>query len=282
MTQDAKVGAVVDFYNTHPINEQQILDKMRDDGLDLTAVTEEVLQNYDQDHFGGLDANESLASLAGINADSSVLDVCCGMGGPARYFAHKFGCRVTGVDLTQSRIDGAARLTRIAGLADRVEFQCANALAMPFEAKTFDVVISQEAFCHIPQKSRLVEECARVLKPGGCLAFTDIVTTAKTDDETRDRLRREMTFQELESPDGYLRALDASGCRVTKLQDLSDQWREILAERLTMYRSLRDQTVERFGEAHFRKWDDAYSFFVNLYVTGELGGLRLLAHRVTH
>ena len=107
MTQDERIDGVVDFYDTHPINEQQIIDKLQRDGHDPLDVTEDVLQNYDQDHFGGIAANDALASLAGIDADSHVLDVCCGMGGPSRYLVHNYGCRITGIDLAESRINGA-------------------------------------------------------------------------------------------------------------------------------------------------------------------------------
>lgn len=279
MTQDKRTGAVLEYYDNHPINEQQILDKLRADGVGLTDLTEDVLQNYDQDHYGGVAANDALASLAGIDETCDLLDVCCGLGGPSRYLAHNYGCRVTGIDLTESRVAGARRLTEMAGLDDRTVFETADALDMPFDDATFDVVIGQEGFCHIPAKDRLMAQCARVLKPGGRIAFTDIVTTDRTSDETRARLQRQMTFQELGSPESYRDALRCNRCEVLEVQDLSDEWRVLLIERLAMYRGLKDQTVERFGQAQFAKWDDAYSFFVSRYETGELGGGRFLARR---
>jgi ubiquinone/menaquinone biosynthesis C-methylase UbiE len=279
VTQDPHTDAVLEFYDTHPINEQQIVEKLRRDGFDPAEVTEDILQNYDQDHYGGVEANDKLASLAGIDDDCHVLDVCCGMGGPSRYLAHNYGCRVTGIDFTESRVDGARRLAAITGLDDRVNFETANALDMPFADRTFDVLISQEAFCHIPDKDQLMAQCARVLKPGGRIAFTDILRTDKTGEGTRARLQQEMAFQELGSMENYRHALKREGCEVVEIQDVSDEWRVILAERLAMYRSLKGQTVERFGEAHFLKWDSAYSFFVGLYEFGELSGGRFLARR---
>jgi sarcosine/dimethylglycine N-methyltransferase len=275
----ASTGAVLAFYDTHPINERQIIEKLRQDGHDTAHVTEDVLKDYDQDHFGGVAANDALAGLAGIAADSHVLDVCCGMGGPSRYLAYTYGCRVTGIDMNESRVEGARRLTAMTGLGDRVALEIGNALDMPFPDGTFDVLISQEAFCHIPDKRRLVRECARVLKPGGRIAFTDIVATDAASDAVRERLGEEMTFQELASPDSYRSALVDAGCVVESVEDLSEDWRVILVDRLAMYRRLKDQTVERFGMAHFEKWDHAYSFFVGLYQTGELGGGRFLARR---
>ncbi|MCB1501917.1 MAG: methyltransferase domain-containing protein [Bauldia sp.] len=279
MAEPATTGAVLAFYDTHPINERQILEKLRQDGHDPAHVTEDVLKHYDQDHFGGVAANDTLVRLAGIDADSRVLDVCCGMGGPSRYLAHTCGCRVTGIDMNAGRIEGARTLTAMAGLDGRVGFEIGNALAMPFADGSFDVLISQEAFCHVPDKRRLVGECARVLKAGGRIAFTDILATARTDDATRARLGKEMTFQELGSLESYSRALDEAGCAVESVEDLGEDWRVILVDRLAMYRRLKDQTVERFGLAHYEKWDRAYSFFVGLYQTGELGGGRFLARR---
>ncbi|MEM7426023.1 MAG: methyltransferase domain-containing protein [Pseudomonadota bacterium] len=269
-------GTIVAFYDTHPINEQQIIEKLRADGESLAELSEDVLQRYDQDHYGGIGANDQLAALAGIDSDCHVLDVCSGMGGPARYLAHNYGCRVTGIDLTQSRVDGAQRLTEMAGLDDRIAFRQGNALDLPFGDGSFDVVISQEGFCHIPNKDRLVAECVRMLKPDGRLAFTDILATEKTGQETRDRLLRDMNFPELVSVDDYRAKLDREGC-VVEEQSLDDEWRTILSERLAMYRGLKDQTVSQFGADHFAKWDRAYSFFVGLYETGELGGGRFLA-----
>lgn len=279
MSRDLQVDAVTEYYETHPINEQQILDKLQLDGVDLANVTEDTLQNYDQDHYGGAAANDALASLAGIDNSCHVLDVCCGLGGPSRYLARQYGCRVTGIDMTTSRIEGAKRLTEMVGLEGSVSFQKSNALDLAFVDSTFDVVIAQEAFCHIPNKDRLVAQCVRVLKPGGRLAFSDVLATDITSERTRQQLQQEMTFFELGSQSSYRHQLEREECTAIEIQDLSNEWRAILIDRLAMYRSLKQQTIKRFGSDRFTEWDNAYSFFVSLYSTGELGGGRFLAHR---
>ena len=156
-----EIGSVAQFYETHPINEEQILHDLARDGVALEGLTEAVLQRYDQDHFGGLEAVDILADRAGIGAGMQVLDVCSGMGGPARYLAHHRGCRVTGLDITASRHDGAVRWTRLVGLDDLVDFRLGNALEMPFADAAFDVVIGQEAFFHVPEKPRLMSQRRR-------------------------------------------------------------------------------------------------------------------------
>jgi sarcosine/dimethylglycine N-methyltransferase len=279
MNGQEQLRSVIHFYETHPINEQQILHDLVRNGVELTTLTEDVLKAYDQDHFGGLEAVDILAEQAGIGPESHVLDVCSGIGGPARYLAHRLGCRVTGLDITQSRHEAAVRLTEMVGLDHLVDLRLGNALDMPFADAMFDVVIGQEAFAHVPDKARLIAECARVVKGGGVIAFTDILRRAALSAAEFDRLRREMTFPSLQTLDGYGDLLTSCGCVVVARDDLSAWWTEVLKERLEMYRALKDTTVAKFGPAHFHEWDDTYAFFVGLFAAGRLGGGRLVARR---
>ncbi len=267
------------FYNTHPISESQVLDKLAQTGADTSILTVELLQHHDQDHFGGLAATDALARHAKINQSTHVLDLCCGLGGPARYLAYHHGCRVTGVDMNTDRLAGAVRLTERTKLQDRVLFHHANALQTGLADETFDVIVSQEAFCHIPNKKTLITECVRLLKPGGRIVYTDILARSSMTNEIRSRLETEMVFSELSTLEQYCHLLEEKGCQVIEVEDLSDNWAEILIDRLTMYRSLKEQTVSSFDLAHFQKWDRTYSFFVGLYRSGELGGGRFVAHK---
>ena len=279
MSQPEQLRSVIHFYETHPINEQQILHDLERDGIALDGLTEEILKDYDQDHFGGLEAVDILAALAGIGAATHVLDVCSGMGGPARYLAHRLGCRVTGLDITKSRHEGSVRLTALVKLDHLVDFRLGNALDMPFADATFDVVIGQEAFAHVPDKPRLIAECARVVRPGGTIAFTDILRRDGLSAAEFERLRGGMTFQSLESLEGYGALLTGCGCKVIACDDLGAWWTEVLERRLAMYRSLQETTVAKFGAAHFAKWDETYAFFVGLFAAGRLGGGRFVARR---
>lgn len=267
------------FYDTHPISESQVLDKLAQTGADTSILTVELLQHHDQDHFGGLAATDALARHAKINKSTHVLDLCCGLGGPARYLAYHHGCRVTGVDMNTDRLAGAVRLTERTKLQDRVLFHHANALQTGLADETFDVIVSQEAFCHIPDKKTLIAECVRLLKPGGRIVYTDILARNSMTNEIRSRLENEMAFSELSTLEQYCHLLEEKSCQVVEVEDLSDDWAQILIDRLAMYRSLKEQTVSSFGLAHFQKWDRTYSFFVDLYRSGELGGGRFVAHK---
>lgn len=270
---------VVRFYDTHPINEDEILAKLAARGASLATLTEDELKDFDQDHYGGVQAVDALAQKAGIRREHHVLDVCSGMGGPARWIAHRIGCRVTGLDLTQSRVEAARRLTGRVGLAPLVDFVQGDATAMPLPDAAFDVAMSQEAFLHIPDKAAVIGECARVVKPGGTIAFTDVVVRTALTAAEEQRMAAEMHAPGLATSAQYAGLLEQNGCRIDARDDMAEQWKGILVDRLAMYRSLRDTTVAKFGEARFLQYDSLYDFFVGLFTAGKLGGVRIVACR---
>ena len=109
-------------------------------------------------HPGGLADTEKLACKAGVGRDTHVLDVCSGMGGPSCYLARTFGCRVTGIDVTDSHYNMAVERARREGLEGQVTYHLGNALDMPFADNSFDIVWGQDAWCHIgpDDKGRLI------------------------------------------------------------------------------------------------------------------------------
>jgi ubiquinone/menaquinone biosynthesis C-methylase UbiE len=272
MTPDTRFEAVEQFYEFHPISAEQVLAAVEARGLLGDCVTEDVLSAHDQDHYGGLDAVERLMTHARFQPEDRVLDVCSGIGGPARYIAWKTGCRVTGLDLTASRVEGARRLTELAGLSGRVCFLQGNALQMPVEPASFTVVMSQEAFAHVPDKPRLIMQCAQALQEGGRLVFSDITHQGRLGADDAARLYEGMRFCEIATAADYSGWLEAAGMRIVTVVDLTDEWTRILVERHAMYRSLESQTVARLGRAHFERYDSAYAHFVGLYASGVMSG----------
>ncbi|HSE94069.1 MAG TPA: methyltransferase domain-containing protein [Methylomirabilota bacterium] len=273
---------VIDFYDRHPISEAQVLAAVaRRRGGDALAdpLGAEDLFAFDQDHYGGLAAVAALARRAGIDAASHVLDVCAGLGGPARFLAARLGCRVVALELHAGRAAGAARLTRLVRLDERVAVVRGDATALPLATGRLDACVSQEALLHVSDKAAVLRESHRVLRPGGRLAFTDWIAQPRLGDGERRRLEQWMAATTLQGLDGYRQLLGAAGFTGIEAEDLTDEWRPILRARLEMYRALREDTAARFGEAWYREYQQVYGFFIGLVEAGKLGGGRFTATR---
>lgn len=270
------IANVVDFYDRHPINEEQIRAALRRSGK-VGALAPEDLHEWDQDHYGGLAAVEAVARRAEIAPGRAVLDVCAGLGGPARFLAWRYGCRVTGVDLNRGRCTAGRRLNALVGLDRSVCLVNANAEALPFRSGSFAAVVSQEGLLHVGDKATALSECARVLAADGRIAFTDWVATPRLDDGARRRLEEWMAAVHIQSATGYRDLLARAGFAGIEVEDLSSEWIGILRDRHRMYRSLRQDTVARFGASHYEEYDQLYGFFVALVASGKLGGGRFSA-----
>jgi len=113
---------------------------------------------------------EELLLWSGYDADKApenIIDVGCGIGGSTLHLAKKFGSQATGITLSPVQASRAKERAAEAGIDNRVRFEVANALAMPFADDTFDLVWSLESGEHMPDKTKFLAECYRVLKPGG-------------------------------------------------------------------------------------------------------------------
>ena len=124
------------------------------------------------------------------NPPQNIIDVGCGIGGSTLHLAQKFNARATGITLSPVQVSRAKERAAEAGCEDRVSFEVANALDMPFEDNSFDLVWSLESGEHMPDKTKFLQECYRVLKPGGkmimvtwCHRETDSVAGDLTADE---------------------------------------------------------------------------------------------------
>ena len=217
--------------------------------------------------------------MARIGATSRVADFCAGLGGPARYLAFRYGADVTGIELTPARVAGAAELTQLVGLSDRVRVIEGNVMDVPLPDESVDAVVSQEALLHVPDKRRALAEAYRILKPGGRLAFTDWTPDAPLSAADADLLWRGMAAQSLQSVAGYHTLLADVGFRVVAVDDLTRAWGAILVERLAMYAKLREEATHAGTPPGHDAFHESYVRFVALVQSGELGGARFTAEK---
>ena len=175
------------------------------------------MQGFVHYHLGFQYATEQLANkLEGLGVDSSwqVLDVCCGWGVPTRYVAGRLGCRITGVDITQRSVDFAEKVTKGTEVESLIAYKQGNALELPVEDGAVDLVWSQDGFCHIPNRPRVLAECLRVLRPGGYLVFTDWLRGVFITPEEFSAFCKAWSFPDVETVDSYPKLLTAAGFEI--------------------------------------------------------------------
>lgn len=160
---------------THGSLETAILEALKAAGKDTGKLVHADLAAIDEFHIGGRQATMDLAAQLDLPRGAHVLDVGCGIGGPARYFAAEQGWRVEGIDLTEEYVRVATALSQRLGLGDRVAYRQASATSLPFAASTFDGAYMLHVGMNIADKRSVFAEVRRVLKPGGLFAIYDVM-----------------------------------------------------------------------------------------------------------
>jgi ubiquinone/menaquinone biosynthesis C-methylase UbiE len=192
---------------------------MAAEGVDPDHPTIESLAPFDHFHGRGLEATEELAGSLSVLTTDHILDVGSGIGGPARYFADRFGCRITGIDLTPEFCEAARILTRAVGLDDRVIFKQGNALTMPFADANFDGAYSMNVSMNIADKPGLYREIHRVLKPGAWLILSEIAQGPGGDPEYPTPWAKTADTSFLATPSETRRTLEASGFTIVRSRE---------------------------------------------------------------
>jgi sarcosine/dimethylglycine N-methyltransferase len=270
---------IVYFYDRHPISFDIILAKLRASRGHLDSLRPDDLYPHDQDHYGGLAATDELARGAQIGSGSRVADFCAGLGGTVRYLAHKYGARVTGIELTPSRVAGAQELTKLVGLQEKARVIEGNVMSVPLDDATMDAVVSQEAFCHVPDPRKVLSEACRILRKDGRLAFTDWIANEQLTTDDAQLMWDGMAIQPLRSIPDYCRLVESVGFKVLSATDLTAEWGPILKERLAMYQRLREQARQAGTPVGHDAFHKSYIRFVELIQQRKLGGVRIVASK---
>ena len=139
----------------------------------LESLTVEDLALVDHFHARGFPATVDLADRLPVESDHHLLDIGCGIGGPARYFAQRFGCKVSGVDITGPFVEAANKLTALLGMGDQVVIEQGVGEQLPFGDGSFDGAYAQHVTMNVADRERFFGEAWRVLKPGGFFALTE-------------------------------------------------------------------------------------------------------------
>jgi len=178
-------------------------------------LTIEDLAPVDEFHIGGRLATDNLLRQLNFSAQGHILDVGCGLGGAARYVATNYNTKVSGIDLTQEYIATGKALCNWLSLGDVVTLEQGSALAMPFQAETFDGGYMLHVGMNIADKVALFSQIFRVLKPGASLGVYDIMR--QTDGELTYPVpwASSRETSKLATPEQYIQALNNAGFEVS-------------------------------------------------------------------
>ncbi len=191
-------------------------------GKNLDALTYDDIVAVDEFHIRGREATAELAELAAVCAADRVLDVGSGVGGPSRFLAATRGCHVDGIDLTTEYCDVATALAERIGLADKTTYRQANALTLPFDDASFDLVWTQHISMNIEDKDRMFSEMYRVLKPGGRAAIYDPIGGSGDPLDLPVPWAREKSMSFLIDSRATRDRLERVGFRIGTWRDVSD------------------------------------------------------------
>lgn len=136
-------------------------------------------------HPGGIEKTLEMADDCKINKDSKVLDIGSGKGNTAIYLAEKYGCSVTGVDMSKDMVDYASSAVEEKGLSQKISFFSHDAQELPFDANIFDVVFA-ECSTVLMDKEKAFKEFIRVAKPGGYIGDLEMTWKKEPDKRTVD------------------------------------------------------------------------------------------------
>ena len=177
--------------------------------------------------------------LPPLDAGARILDLGSGYGGAARYLARRFGCKVRCLNISELQNERNRRLNRGLGLQDCIEVVHGSFQAIPGEDHSADVVWSQSAFLHSARREQVVDEIARVLKPGGQVLFSDQMQADDCPPGVLRHFYERFKVTALASPLWYRREFVRKG-----FQQL--EWYELTPELLHHYTAVRSTLRQRY------------------------------------
>ena len=212
-----------------------IAESLRKAGKDTAKLTTADLGSVDEFHIRGRKATLELGKWLNLSSASHVLDIGSGLGGPARTLAETYGCRVTGIDLTQAFCDAATTLSSWVGMSDRVSFRQGDATSLPFADGEFDAAMTIHVAMNIAAKDRMYAEARRVLKLGGRFAIYDVLQGEGGEVLFPVPWAREPSISHLATPEDMQRLLASAGFQILETHDSTEEsrrWFEAMAARM--------------------------------------------------
>lgn len=159
-----------------------------------------------------------------------VLDVGCGVGGPAREIAKFTGAYITGITINEYQVQRATRYAEQDGLDGNCRFVVGDFMSLPFDEGTFDAVYAIEATVHAPSLEKVYSQVFKVLKPGGVFGVYEWVMTDKYDNDNLDHRKIRLNIEQgdgianMVKAEDALQAIKTAGFGLLEAEDLAERF----------------------------------------------------------
>ena len=248
---------------------------------DDMPVGVDILNQLDQLHYHGTDALDVAIAQCGITKDDQVLEVGSGWGGCARYLAHQSGAHVTAVELQDDYHQIALSLTDRAGLTSDLTHVNADFLALDLPYGGFTHVVSWLALFHIPNRADYLSKIHKSLRPGGHFFAEDLYLITAPDAAEVDDFHRHLFPNSLVDHQTYHSTLQDAGFEVINSTDMTADWGNFTATRLTAFRASQSAYEAIHGPESYAVIETFYDKMAGYFARGLVGGLRFMATRNT-
>jgi SAM-dependent methyltransferase len=211
------------------------------------------------------------ARLPQVSLETTIVDLGSGYGDAARFLVQRLGCKVVGVNLVHTQNVLALSVSREAGFGRQISAIEADFGHVPLAAACTQVVWSQEALLHAPDRGRVLTEAARLLQPGGVFIYTDLVQTGPLEPEEARLIYERVKITSFETFEGYRVHLQAAGLQIKEIADLSPYVARSYGDHIDEIRAARDILVKAVGADFVDYTIEAMGRWVTAANEGKLG-----------
>ena len=259
------------------------IDKNKQSNTRLSMDTLSKAGHLDQYHYLGLACNDEVIKILDLNSSVKILDVGCGIGGPARYLAWKSGCSVVGIDIQSQLVDTGNSVTRLVGLENQVTLVSGNVcdnLPLYVENEKFDAFMSLLVILHIANREQLFDRLYNQVKDGGVFLIEDMVALDATFSPEETRIAKDVIGSPLlPTMDEYRRHLETAGFVDVEFEMLTQDWIKWCIDRSDQYEASKEVQIKNFGEKIYTQRSLFYADVKTLFLSGKLGGVRITGRK---
>ena len=259
----------------------RIFNELREIGKDKSKLLKvEDLTKFDQLHYCGTEAVDFAIKNTQINSNKSVLEIGSGIGGPARYIAHKTNASITALELQADQHKIAVDLTKRCKLLKIVKHIKGDFLNYSWKNKKFDVVVSWLALYHIKNHNKLLNNCYKLIKENGYFFAEDLISVKKLSTKNLSELSIDLYAKYLPTYEMYLNDLEKKGFKIIYHKNMTKKWAKFVRKRKLLYENNKNRNIRVHGEKTYKNINHFYKIVDKYFSAQKLGGIKVIAKKI--